>query len=226
MENIRQKLFEMQDKKYQEFHSGLCPDVNDIIGVRIPELRKLAKQIAKENAQEYLELTQKKYYEERMLQGFIIGYMKSDLKESLKYLDQFVPIIDNWAICDCCCSTFKFTNKHPEEVWQYIQKYLISDKEFELRFAIVMMMDYYLTEEYIDKVLKIYDSIHHDGYYVKMAVAWAISVCYIKFPEKTMEFLNNNHLDDFTYNKSLQKMIESYRIDEKTKKRLKDMKRK
>lgn len=226
MENIRQKLFEMQDKKYQQFHSGLCPNVDDIIGVRIPELRKLAKQIAKENAQEYLELTQKKYYEERMLQGFIIGYMKSDLEERLKYLDQFVPVIDNWAICDCCCSTFKFTNKYPKEMWNYIQKYLSSNKEFELRFAIIMLMDYYLTEEYIDKVLKIYDNIQNEGYYVKMGVAWAISMAYVKFPEKTMKLLKNNHLDNFTYNKAIQKMIESYRIDEKTKQILKEMKRK
>lgn len=226
MENIRQKLFEMQDKKYQQFHSGLCPNVDDIIGVRIPELRKLAKQIAKENAQEYLELTQKKYYEERMLQGFIIGYMKSDLEERLKYLDQFVPVIDNWAICDCCCSTFKFTNKYPKEVWNYIQKYIKSSKEFELRFAIIMLIDYYLTEEYIDKVLKIYDNIQNEGYYVKMGVAWAISVAYVKFPKETMALLKNNNLDDFTYNKALQKMIESYRIDEKTKQILKEMKRK
>ena len=89
-----------------------------------------------------------------------------------------------------------------------------------------MLMDYYLTEEYIDKVLKIYDNIQNEGYYVKMGVAWAISMAYVKFPEKTMKLLKNNHLDNFTYNKAIQKMIESYRIDEKTKQILKEMKRK
>lgn len=215
----------MQDKTYQEFHKGLCPNVEDIIGVRIPDLRKIAKQIAKENPREYLEKIPKEYYEEKMLQGFVIGYMKASLEEKLRYLDKFVPAIDNWAICDCCTSTYKFTNQYQKEVWEYLKKYLNSNKEFELRFAIIMLMDYYLTEEYIDEVLKIYDNIHHDGYYVKMGVAWALSVCYVKFPERTMKFLKNNNLDDFTYNKALQKMIESYRVDEKTKQLFRKMKR-
>lgn len=225
MENIREKLFELQDKKYQEFHSKLCPNVDDIIGVRIPNLRKMAKQIAKENPKEYLEKVPKKYYEERMLQGFVIGYMKAELEERLVYLDQFVPIIDNWAVCDCCTSTYKFTDKYPKEMWEYIQKYFSSHREFELRFAIIMLMDYYLTEEYIDQVLEIYNNIQHEGYYVKMGVAWAISMAYVKFPEKTMKLLENNHLDDFTYNKALQKMIESYQIDKETKQKLREMKR-
>ncbi len=224
MQDIREKLFELQDKKYQEFHSKLCPNVEDIIGVRIPILRRLAKQIAKENPKEFLEKTPK-YYEERMLQGFVIGYMKAELKEKLDYLDRFVPMIDNWAVCDCCVSTYKFTNKYPKEMWKYIQKYLSSHREFELRFAIIMIMDYYLTREYIDQVLAIYDSIQNEGYYVKMGVAWALSMAYVKFPEKTMRLLQNNHLDDFTYNKALQKMIESYQIDKETKQRLKEMKR-
>jgi len=225
MEEIREKLLELQDKKYQKFHSKLCPNVEDIIGVRVPELRKIAKQIAKENPQEYLEKAPKEYYEERMLQGFVIGYMKASLGERLTYLDEFVPIIDNWAVCDCCTSTYKFTKKYLKEMWSYIQKYLSSNREFELRFGIIMLMDYYLTEEYIDQVLEIYDNIQNEGYYVKMGVAWAISMAYMKFPEKTMELLNNNHLDDFTYNKALQKMIESYQIDKETKQKLKEMKR-
>lgn len=225
MENIREKLFEMQDKKYQEFHSGLCPNVDDIIGVRIPELRKLAKQVAKENPKEYLEEVPKQYYEEKMLQGLVIGYMKASLEERLHYLDKFVPIIDNWAICDCCTSTYKFTKQYPKEVWEYLKKYLNSHQEFELRFAIIMLMDYYITEEYIDEALKIYDGIRHEGYYVKMGVAWAISECYIKFPEKTIEFLNHNHLDDFTYRKALQKLIESYRVDNKQKEEFRKMKK-
>ncbi len=225
MEEIRERLLELQDKKYQKFHSKLCPNVEDIIGVRVPELRKIAKQIAKENPQEYLEKAPKEYYEERMLQGFVIGYMKASLGERLTYLDEFVPIIDNWAVCDCCTSTYKFTKKYLKEMWSYIQKYLSSNREFELRFGIIMLMDYYLTEEYIDQVLEIYDNIQNEGYYVKMGVAWAISMAYMKFPEKTMELLNNNHLDDFTYNKALQKMIESYQIDKETKQKLKEMKR-
>ena len=179
MEEIREKLLELQDKKYQKFHSKLCPNVEDIIGVRVPELRKIAKQIAKENPQEYLEKAPKEYYEERMLQGFVIGYMKASLGERLTYLDEFVPIIDNWAVCDCCTSTYKFTKKYLKEMWSYIQKYLSSNREFELRFGIIMLMDYYLTEEYIDQVLEIYDNIQNEGYYVKMGVAWEIGRAHV-----------------------------------------------
>ena len=224
MQNIRDRLLELQDKKYQKFHSGLCPNVDNIIGVRIPILRSLAKEIAKQDAYKYLENADIKFYEEKMLYGFVIGYKNMKLEERINYLDKFVPMIDNWAVCDCTVSTFKFVEKNLEEILNYLQKYINSNKEYELRFAIVMLMDYYIKEKYIDEVLKIYNNIQHEGYYVKMAVAWAISECYIKFPEKTMKFLNNNNLDKFTYNKALQKMIESYRIDDKTKEKLRSMK--
>lgn len=226
VENIREELFKLQDLKYKEFHSGLCPNTENIIGVRIPELRKIAKQIAKENPEEFLNTTQTEYYEEKMLYGLVIGYMKLDLEKILYYLDKFVSMIDNWAVCDCCISTYKFTKKYKQEMWNYIQKYLKSNKEFQLRFAIVMIMDYYLEEEYLEEVLKIYNNIKHNGYYVKMAIAWAISMCYVKFPQRTEQFLNNNNLDDFTYNKSLQKIIESYRVNEETKQKMREMKRK
>lgn len=110
-------------------------------------------------------------------------------------------------------------------MWEFLQEYLKSKKEFELRFAIVTMLNYYITEEYIESVLKILNNVKHEGYYVKMAVAWAISIAFIKFPEKTMKLLENNNLDDFTYNKSLQKIIESYQVDENTKQKIRTMKR-
>lgn len=223
---IREELFANQDKEYQKFHSGLCPNVNDIIGVRIPILRKMAKQIVKENPEVFLNEVPIEFYEEKMLYGFVIGYHKMELEQRLKYLDKFVPMIDNWAVCDCSCSTFKFTTQNQKEVWNYLQKYCQSKKEYELRFAIIMLMNYYLTEEYIDKVLAIYDTIKHPGYYVKMAVAWAISVAYVKFPQKTMALLKQNHLDDFTHNKAIQKMIESYRVEKEVKEKLREMKRK
>ena len=222
---LREKLFEVQDKEYQKFQSKLCPNINNIIGVRIPILRKMAKQIAKENAEEFLNNTKIEFYEEKMLYGFVIGYMKENLSEKIKYLDKFVPMIDNWAICDCSINTFKFVQNNLEEIWNYLQKYVKSNKEYELRFAIIMLMDYYLVDNYIDKVLDLYNQIKNDGYYVKMAVAWAIAEAYIKYPEKVMKILKENDLDNFTYNKTLQKMIESYRIDESVKDFLRKMKR-
>lgn len=226
MEKILDELFANADKKYQEFHSGLCPNIDNIIGVRIPRLREIAKRIARENPEEFLSNLDDRYYETIMLYGMVIGYMKTDLNIRQKYLDVFVPKIDNWAICDCCTSTYKFTKKHLNEMFEYIQKYLNSDKEFEIRFGVVMLMDYYLTDEYIEKVFQILGNIKHEGYYVKMGIAWAISMAFIKYEKQTREFLKSSNLDNFTYNKSLQKIIESNRVQKEIKEEIRKMKRK
>lgn len=225
MDSLREELKSLSDEKYREFHSKLCPNVNNIIGVRVPQLRELAKRISKQKPLEFLDKYKPEFYEEKMIYGLVIGYMKKDIKIRLKYLDIFVPLIDNWAICDCCCSTYKFTNQNSDEIWKYIQKYITSKNEFELRFAVIMLMDYYLNDQYIDRVLKIYNSIKADEYYVKMGVAWGISVAYIKQRSKTEMFLKENNLDDFTFNKAIQKIIESNRVDFNEKTILKRMKR-
>ncbi len=224
---IRQDLLSLQDKKYKEFHSSLCPGTDNIIGVRIPVLRTYAKKLSKqENIKEYISFNKTVYYEEVMLQGMLIGLLKNtDTKEMLSIIKDFVPKIDNWAVCDIFCSGLKTVNKNKETFWTFIQKYLKSKKEFELRFATVMMLDYFTDEKYIDDVLTILDNIKHDGYYVKMAVAWTISAAFVKFPDKTMNYLKKNNLDDWTYNKSLQKICESLRVSDKTKKEIRKMKR-
>lgn len=222
--DLRKTLFELSDKKYKEFQRGLVPNSDDIIGVRIPQLRKIAKQIAKQNHIEFLDKYKPEYYEEKLIYGLVIGYMKEDLNIRIKYLDKFVPIIDNWAVCDGACNTYKFTNNNLEEMWEYVQKYVDSDKEFEVRFAVIMLMEYYLTDEYIDKVFEIYNNIKLDKYYVKMGIAWGISEAFVKYEEKTRKFLKKCSLDKFTFNKSLQKIIESYRVSEDTKNELRKMK--
>lgn len=224
MENLREKLYKLSDEKYKKFHSALCPNVDNIIGVRIPKLREIAKEIAKKNPIEFLEKSNCEFYEEKMIYGLVIGYMKAEFEERLKYIDKFVPMIDNWAICDSCCATYKFTKKNLEEMFGYLQKYINSQDEFEVRFAVIMLMDYYITDEYIDKVFKIYDNINLDKYYVKMAIAWAISVAFVKYEEKTREFLRNNSLDKFTFNKALQKIIESNVVSKETKDEMRRMK--
>lgn len=225
-DKIKQKIFELADEKYKEFHSGLCPNTDNIVGVRVPILRSYAKELAKGDFRKYLEQAKDDYYEEVLLQGMVIGLAKMECNDKLEYLKKFIPKIDNWAICDITCAGLKFTNKNKDIVWDFLQHYLKSQKEFELRFAIVMLLDFYITQDYIDKVLQILNNTCHEGYYVKMAIAWTISIAYIKFPEKTMELLKKNNLDDFTYNKSLQKIIESYRVSDENKKVIKSMKRK
>ena len=224
-DEVRKRILELADPKYKEFHSGLCPGTNNIIGVRIPVLRKYAKELAKDDFRSYLSSIADDYYEEIMIKGMIIGLAKMETEERLNYISRFVPKIDNWAICDTFCAGLKFTNRNKDIVWEFIKKYQNSRKEFELRFLIVMLLDYYITDNYIDEVIKILDKTKHDGYYVKMAIAWTISVLYVKYPKITMEYLKNNTLDDFTYNKALQKIIESYRVSEEDKNIMRKMKK-
>lgn len=223
-EEIRNKLFELADSKYKEFHSGLCPNTNNIIGVRVPVLRNYAKELAKQDFREYLKNARDDYYEEVMLQGMVIGLAKIDIEEFFSYLKMFIPKIDNWAVCDVCCAGFKITTNHMEQVWEFLHEYLKSDNEFEIRFAVVMLLNYYIKDEYIDKVLSEIDKIKHSGYYVQMAIAWLVSIAYIKFPEKTMKYLKNNTLNNFTYNKALQKIVESSRVSDSDKKIIRSMK--
>lgn len=226
-EEVKSQLMDLSDKKYKEFHSGLCPGTDNIIGIRVPVLRNYAKELIKQyTLEDLLKNIDNEYYEEIMLQGMLIGLdKKQDINVIFNYIKEFVPKIDNWAVCDVFCAGLKITKKYKREMWDFIQEYLESDKEFEIRFAVVMILDYYIDEEYIEKNLEIFDSIKNQEYYVQMAVAWAISVCLIKFYDKTLKYLENCNLDKFTYNKSLQKAIESYRITDEQKDYLRTLKK-
>ena len=226
-QEIKKKLFELSDQKYKEFHGGLCPGTENIIGVRVPVLRKYAQELFKQKDwKQTIEEIDNEYYEEIMLQGMLIGQAKNEnINIILKYVEKYVPKIDNWAICDVFCAGLKATKKYKKEMWNFIQKYLKSDKEFEIRFAIVMILDYYIDEEYLKEDFKIFDNIKHEGYYVKMAVAWAISICLIKFYDETIKYLKVAKIDNWTYNKSIQKAIESYRISDEKKDFLRKMKK-
>ncbi len=226
-QNIKEELKGLADKKYKEFHKGLCPGTENILGVRVPILRNYAKKLAKEyEIKALLENIDNEYYEEIMLQGMLIGLEKDkDIQNILKDIEIFVPKIDNWGVCDVFCAGLKITKKHLREMWNFLQKYVTSDKEFEIRFGVVMILDYYITEEYLERIFAIFDSIKSNQYYVQMAVAWAISICLIKFYDKTINYLKTSHIDKFTYNKALQKAIESYRITDEQKSFLRKMKK-
>lgn len=224
---IIEQIKNISDEKYREFHKSICPGVDQIIGVRIPKLRNYAKELLKKyKCQDLLNILEDEYYEEIMLKGMLIGLnQKENIEETIKRIKKFVPEINNWAICDTFCAGLKTTKKNKEKIWEIIKKYLESKQEFEIRFAVVMILDYYIEEKYLKEIYKICDKIKHEGYYVKMAVAWCLSICLIKYYDQTIEYLNNCHLDDFTYQKSIQKAIESYRITKEQKEELKKMKK-
>lgn len=225
-EQIRSFLEEHAEDKYREFSSGLIPGNDTMLGVRIPVLRDLAKKIAKADWRTYLKGARDDSFEEICLQGFVIGYAKADIDELLSYASKFIPKIQDWSVNDGFCATFKIARKHHEKVWDFLMQYKNSQNEYEQRVVAVMLMNHFLEEEYIDRVLVVWDELNHEGYYCKMGVAWGIATAYAKFPKETHAFLLDNHLDDFTYNKSIQKMIESNRIAPEDKEILRTMKRK
>lgn len=229
---ILDDLKEISDEKYKEFDSKLSPEEDNILGIRIPKLREYAKSIlSQKDWKTTFNNIESNYKEEKMLKGIIIGQAKIDNVERFNYLKKFIPEISGWAICDITCCSLKFTKKNLKEVWNFLIPYSKSKKEFDIRFVLVMYLDYFVNDEYIDKIIsnikKININIKEDMYYAQMGMAWLISEMYIKLPKETKVFLlsKDNNLDKFTYNKSIQKIIESYRVSEDDKNMLRKIKK-
>jgi len=216
-------LYSLEDKKYKEFHSKLTYNTN-IIGIRVPTLKEISKNINKGNYLSFIEFVTNNTYEEWLVFGLIIGYCKLEFNDKLKLLDKYIINIDNWASCDIVCSNMKDFKKNKEIGYEYILKLINSHKCWNIRFGLVLLLDFYIDKAYLDKIFNICDSIKLDEYYVKMGIAWLISICYIKHSKETLKYLKNNKLDKFTYNKSIQKIIESTRIKKEEKEILKLMK--
>ena len=227
-------LFSIRDLEYRDFNAKIIVPVDcEIIGIRIPILKDMAKKIAKTSSENFLNLFEKlfikkkvKYYEEKALYGFLIGYSKMEYQDRLKRIDFFINIIDNWAVCDIVDSTFKFVNKNKEEFYAYLTSKLSATNPWEQRFIFVMLLAYYVEDKYLKDIFKICEQIKSDEYYVKMAKAWLLSVCYVKFRDKTYKFLEKTSLDDWTVNKSIQKIRESSRIIKEEKENILVLKRK
>lgn len=229
-ENVRKLLENMAEPEHAKFSASLLGKEAEVLGVRLPKLRALAKEIAKADGLEYLEYTlpdkkqeintnefsteEPQYMEELMLYGMVIGAAKEKLEVLFPYIERYVDRIDNWSLCDSFCCGLKQTKKQPELMWEFLQSYLHAEEEFKLRFGVVMLMNFYVMPEYIEELLRIFNSIHHEGYYVKMAVAWALSVCLVKQWEKSFAYMGSleNLLDEFTYVKTIQKCRESFRL--------------
>lgn len=226
-ENIKTVLAEYVDETFKDFTSALIPGSRQILGVRVPILRKIAKEIAKGDWKTYLYEGTEDTYEEVAIKGFVIGYVKAELEVLLPYIAEHIEKINDWSLCDGFCSTLKIVAKYREEFLEFLLAYSKYDDEFKQRVVAVMLMNYYLTDEYIDVSLEVLDSLKNEKYYSKMAVAWAIATAWAKQRAKTWVYMQdgNNSLDDWTYNKAIQKMLESYRVREEDKTMLRGMKR-
>jgi len=216
------ELYSLQDLKYKEFHAKLILSDN-LIGVRTNELKKIARNIAKSNYKDFFSENRHSIYEESIIHGLTLGYLKLDFNNLKPYIDEFIPHIDNWAVCDLTAANLKIFNKNKDIGVIEIKKYLKNNNAWINRFGYVLLLDYYIEDKYIDEIFKLCKN-YKDEYYVKMSIAWLISMCYIKYKDKTLEFLNNNILDKWTYNKTIQKIIESNRVSKEEKLILKGMK--
>lgn len=222
--DIKAELKQLSDEDYKKFALKLLPKDTVMYGVRIPELKKIARQEAKEHKTAFLEQADYNIFEEVLLCGLIIAFLKVDIEEKLRLVKGFVPKINNWSVCDSFCAALKIKDKDKQTVFAFLQPYIGSVDEFEARFGIVMLLDFYTDDLYIDRVLTAIKEQKSEGFYAKMACAWALSVCMVRFPDKTVNLLREKTLDRFVQNKAIQKSIESYRVDQKIKNNIKKLK--
>lgn len=226
LEEIRKQLFEFQDVKYKDFQKNLIPTVDpeSIIGVRTPELRKYAKQLVKENkTDEFLSDLPHKYFDENQLHAFILSELK-DYEKCVEEVCRFLPYVDNWATCDQMSpNVFK---KHRTELMEYIKQWLASDKTYTVRFAIGMLMQHYLDDEFDIGYAEMVQEVKSEEYYINMMIAWYFATALAKQYDNILPVLEQNRLDVWTHNKVIQKAVESYRIMPEQKAYLKSLKRK
>ena len=225
-EKIRQELEKIAEENYRIFTAKLIPNIDNLLGVRLPKLRKIAKKIIQTDYEYYLAMDNPLYFEEVMLQGMIIGKINLPWTKRSYYVKQFISKINNWSVCDSFCCGLKFDVSEKELVWQFLQPYFASEAPYNIGFAVVMLLFHFVDNEYAQKAFTLFNQIKNDDYYVKMAVAWAISIYFRQLPTLTMPYLQKNQLDDWTYNKALQKITESLKVDCNTKNIIRSMKRK
>ena len=223
-EEIRQSLFELQDIKYRDFRVKLIPgkDTETMIGVRTPELRKLAKQMLKrEDIGEFLRDLPHRYFDEDQLHAFVIS-LEKDFGKCVAEVDAFLPFVDNWATCDQLSP--KAFQKEPEKLLPHIHAWLRSGKTYTVRFAIGMLMQHFLGENFDISYADSVASVRSEEYYVNMMIAWYFATALAKQYDLILPYLEEKRLEDWVHNKAIQKSVESCRITEEQKAYLKTLK--
>ena len=214
-------LYSLQDLKYKEFHSSLVLNSKyEMIGIRLPVMRDIAKNIAKGNIEEFLEFAKDKYYEEIMIQGLVISKIK-DEKTFYKYFKKHINKIDNWALCDSFCSSIKIVEKYEDKYLKESINLALKQDEFLSRVGLVMILGHFINEKNLKIIFDTLNKIKSDKFYINMAEAWLVCEIYTKFPKETEEFLKNNKLNKFTQNKAISKIHDSYRVTSEEKKKIK-----
>ena len=209
---ILDRLYALQDTKYRDFQGKLIPTVDPktIIGVRTPDLRTLAKELAKqEDIGTFLDTLPHTYFDENQLHAFILSELK-DYDQCIQRIKEFLPYIDNWATCDQLSP--KAFKKHKTELLKEIKTWLKSDATYTVRFAVGMLMQHYLDDDFNSAYPKLVAAIRLDEYYINMMRAWYFATALAKQYDAIIPYIEQKKLDPWTHNKAIQKAVESYRI--------------
>ena len=220
---ILDQLFELKDDKYGDFSSKLTPnlDRSKVIGVRIPLVRKIAKEYIKDDeSKEFLKSLPHKYFDENILHGLLISEIK-DYDECINYLNEFLPYVDNWAVCDTMSPTIFKKNK--DKLIKNIKVWIKSKHTYTCRFGIGILMSHYLDDDFKEEYLSLASSIHSEEYYVNMMIAWFFATALAKKWDETIPYIENKKLDKWVHNKTISKAIESYRISDERKEYLRSL---
>ena len=215
------------DEGYRRFTQKLITNIppDTILGVRLPIIKKLAKEIYKgSDWRTYLAEASDDTFEEKMLQGFVIGSIET-LELAIPYIERFIGKIDNWSVCDSFCGSLKIVRRYPDTFWSFVKPLLYDRRDYYIRFALVITLRYFADSEHCSEAFNAFSSIKNDGYYVKMALAWAVAEFYAKLPNETLEFLKENSLSRWTHNKAIQKIKESRLTGKETHEMLNSLKR-
>mgnify|MGYP001145357609 CR=1 FL=1 len=218
-------LKSLKDENYKTFHSRLTTTKYEILGITVPMQRKIAKRISQSNREAFLKLNTETYYEEVMIKGLVLTSI-NEKEKVLNYLEDYVSLIDNWAICDSFCNSLKIVKTDKDFWFQHFKKYLNCKEEFKIRVALIIFLNFYIEENYLNEIFNLIDSIKIDKYYVNMGSAWLLCECFIKYREKTLAYLLKSKINTFTFNKTISKIKESYRVDNEDKAYLNTLKRK
>ena len=218
---LRRELESLADPAYKAFNESLLPGVETAYGIRLPQMRQVAKALLRQDPVGFLEHFQPNCYEETQLRGLVIGGMKLPWEEKCPLVEDFLPRIDNWAVCDTFCGSLK--PRFPQDVplmWEFLKPLYASDEEYKARFAAVMQLSHFVDAAHLEEGLGLLGQVRHPGYYAKMAVAWALSVWFVKFPQETESLLAQRAFDPWVQNKAIQKVRESRRVSKEDKDRL------
>ena len=221
---ITKRLFELQDEKYADFQAKLTPGIprESFIGVRVPQVRTLAKSYYKDlESADFLQELPHQYYDENMLHGLVLSEMK-DFEACVKAVDAFLPYVDNWAVCDIMSP--KVFRKHKEELLPVIKRWVASDQVYTCRFGIEMLMSHYLDQDYKPEYLEIVAAVRSEEYYVNMMIAWFFATALAKQWDTVISYIEEKRLEPWVHNKTIQKARESYRITPEQKEYLKGLK--